>query len=126
MTIAIGNAPCSWGVEFPDDPRNPEWARVLEECREAGYRGIELGPIGFMPEDPAILGEALATRGLTLIGGVVFRPFHDAAKWERGERCSGSYLQGAGRAWRAPSRAYRLDLAAARRQLPGVPARPNR
>ena len=60
MTIAIGNAPCSWGVEFPDDPRNPEWARVLEECREAGYRGIELGPIGFMPEDPAILGEALA------------------------------------------------------------------
>ena len=82
MTIAIGNAPCSWGVEFPDDPRNPEWARVLDECREAGYRGIELGPIGFMPEDPAILGEALATRGLTLIGGVVFRPFHDAAKWD--------------------------------------------
>jgi inosose dehydratase len=82
LTIAIGNAPCSWGVEFPDDPRNPEWARVLEECREAGYRGIELGPIGFMPEDPAILGEALATRGLTLIGGVVFRPFHDAAKWD--------------------------------------------
>jgi inosose dehydratase len=82
MTIAIGNAPCSWGVEFPDDPRNPPWTRVLDECREAGYRGIELGPIGFMPEDPAILGEALAARGLTLIGGVVFRPFHDPAKWD--------------------------------------------
>jgi inosose dehydratase len=82
MTIAIGNAPCSWGVEFPDDPRNPPWASVLDECREAGYRGIELGPIGFMPEEPAVLGEALSARGLTLIGGVVFRPFHDAAKWE--------------------------------------------
>ncbi|MBV1703586.1 MAG: TIM barrel protein [Hyphomicrobiales bacterium] len=82
MTIAIGNAPCSWGVEFPDDPRNPAWTRVLDECRDAGYRGIELGPIGFMPEDPAALGDALASRGLTLIGGVVFRPFHDPLKWD--------------------------------------------
>ena len=82
MTIAIGNAPCSWGVEFADDPRNPPWARVLDECRDAGYRGIELGPIGYMPEDPAALGDALAARDLTLIGGVVFRPFHDPAAWD--------------------------------------------
>lgn len=82
MSIRIGNAPCSWGVEFADDPRNPTWQRVLDECRAAGYGGIELGPIGFMPEDPAILGPALEARGLTLIGGVVFRPFHDPAKWE--------------------------------------------
>jgi inosose dehydratase len=81
MTIRIGNAPCSWGVEFAGDPRNPPWRRVLKECAAAGYRGIELGPIGFMPEDPAVLGQALAEEGLTLIGGVVFRPFHDPAKW---------------------------------------------
>ena len=60
MTIRIGNAPCSWGVEFADDPRNPPWRQVLTDCAAAGYKGIELGPIGFMPEDPAILGEALA------------------------------------------------------------------
>ena len=82
MTISLGNAPCSWGVEFFDDPRNPPWTRVLDECREAGYRGVELGPIGYMPEDPAELAEALAARGLTLIGGVVFRPFHDPEKWD--------------------------------------------
>jgi inosose dehydratase len=82
MTIKIGNAPCSWGVEFADDPRNPAWTRVLDECKAAGYDGIELGPIGFMPEDPAVLGDALASRGLELIGGVVFRPFHDPAKWD--------------------------------------------
>ena len=80
--IRIGNAPCSWGVEFADDPRNPSWRKVLGDCAAAGYRGIELGPIGFMPEDPAELGEGLAEHGLTLIGGVVFRPFHDAAKWD--------------------------------------------
>jgi inosose dehydratase len=82
MTIRIGNAPCSWGVEFPDDPRNPPWRQVLRDCAEAGYKGIELGPVGYMPEDPAILADALAEHDLELIGGVVFRAFHDPAQWE--------------------------------------------
>ena len=82
MTIRIGNAPCSWGVEFANDPRNPAWEKVLKDCSDAGYRGIELGPVGFMPEDPAILGDALAKNNLELIGGVVFRAFHDPAKWD--------------------------------------------
>jgi inosose dehydratase len=81
MQLSIGNAPCSWGVEFFDDPRNPPWTRVLDEAQAAGYRGIELGPLGYMPEDPAVLGPALAQRGLTLIGGVLFRPFHDSGQW---------------------------------------------
>jgi len=80
--IRIANAPCSWGVEFADDPRNPPWRRVLSDCAAAGYTGIELGPIGFMPEDPALLSEALAENGLSLVGGVVFRPFHDPAAWD--------------------------------------------
>ena len=80
--IKIGNAPCSWGVEFADDPRNPDWRTVLRENADAGYAGIELGPIGYMPEDPAELGEALAEFGQELVGGVVFRPFHDPGKWD--------------------------------------------
>jgi inosose dehydratase len=82
MTIRIGNAPCSWGIEFPSDPSYPSWQSVLDQCAGAGYKGIELGPIGFMPEDPAILAPALAARDLAIIGGVVFRPFHDPAKWD--------------------------------------------
>ena len=82
MTIRIGNAPCSWGVEFADDPRNPAWRDVLRENAEAGYKGIELGPVGFMPEDPATLREALDEFDLELIGGVVFRAFHDPAQWD--------------------------------------------
>ena len=82
MNLRVGNAPCSWGVEFPDDPRNPAWTRVLDEARATGYTGIELGPLGYMPEDPQILGPALAARDLTLIGGVLYRPFHDPMKWE--------------------------------------------
>ena len=82
MSIRIGNAPCSWGVEFPNDPRNPSWQSVLKDCAAAGYKGIELGPVGFMPEDPAVLGEALAEHDLELIGGVVFRAYHDPAQWD--------------------------------------------
>ncbi len=80
--IKIGNAPCSWGVEFADDPRNPAWRKVLQENADAGYTGIELGPVGFMPEDPAALGDALEEFGQELVGGVVFRPFHDPAAWD--------------------------------------------
>ncbi|MEM9432157.1 MAG: TIM barrel protein [Pseudomonadota bacterium] len=82
MSIQIGNAPCSWGVEFANDPRNPDWRDVLREAATAGYTGIELGPVGFMPEDPPQVADALAEHGLTLIGGVVFRPFHDPAAWD--------------------------------------------
>ncbi|MGR3812521.1 MAG: TIM barrel protein [Cognatishimia activa] len=82
MTIRIGNAPCSWGVEFADDPRNPAWRSVLKDCADAGYKGIELGPVGYMPEDPAILADALAEHDLELIGGVVFRAYHDPAMWD--------------------------------------------
>ncbi|MGI9422356.1 MAG: TIM barrel protein [Hyphomicrobiaceae bacterium] len=82
MAIRIGNAPCSWGVEFANDSRNPTWETVLKENAEAGYKGIELGPVGFMPEDPGILADALAKYDQELIGGVVFRPFHDVDQWD--------------------------------------------
>ena len=82
MALPIGTAPCSWGVEFPDSPANPPWERVLDETHAVGYRGIELGPVGYMPEDPARLGDALGRRDLVLIGGVVFRPFHDPEQWD--------------------------------------------
>lgn len=82
MTLKIGNAPCSWGIEFPSDPAYPTWQSVLDQCAGAGYKGIELGPIGYMPEDPNVLGPALAERDLEIIGGVVFRAFHDPLMWD--------------------------------------------
>lgn len=82
MQLNFGNAPCSWGVEMPDSTSNPHWETVLDECQQAGYKGIELGPVGYLPEDPAVLAEALSKRDLTLTAGVVFRPFHDKSAWD--------------------------------------------
>ncbi len=82
MKLKIANAPCSWGVERPKDPMNPNWETVLDQNKAAGFKGIELGPAGFFPEDPNILGPALAERELQLTAGVVFRPFHDPNAWD--------------------------------------------
>lgn len=79
--MRIGAAPCSWGVEFPDTPENPPWLQVLRETKALGYKGIELGPVGYMPEDPLVLEEALQSNNLELVGGVVFRPFHNQDAW---------------------------------------------
>jgi len=83
MTIKVGNAPCSWGVEFADDERNPAWKTVLKECAEVGFKGIELGPVGYMPEASQEFDDGLAEFDLELTGGVVFQPIHDPSSWDR-------------------------------------------
>jgi inosose dehydratase len=74
MQIRVANAPASWGVEDPGDPANPDWADVVEQVAAAGYAGIELGPVGYMPEDPSLLRPVLADHGLHLVGGFLFEP----------------------------------------------------
>ena len=51
-TILVGSAPDSWGVWFPDDPRQTPYTRFLDEVASSGYEWIELGPFGYLPTDP--------------------------------------------------------------------------
>ncbi|MEW2622384.1 sugar phosphate isomerase/epimerase [Streptomyces sp. NPDC048106] len=74
--IRVGSAPDSWGVWFPDDPRQVPWARFLDEVAEAGYEWIELGPYGYLPTDPARLTEEVARRDLKVSAGTVFTALH--------------------------------------------------
>jgi inosose dehydratase len=76
MHVRIANAPTSWGVEDARDPANPPWSQVLDEVAFAGYRGVELGPLGFLPEDPVRLRRELDARELELVAGFVFAPLH--------------------------------------------------
>jgi inosose dehydratase len=69
--IRVANAPCSWGVlEFGETSSAPV-DQVLDEIRETGYAGTELGDWGFMPTDPDALSRTLAARGLALVGAFV-------------------------------------------------------
>lgn len=73
----IANAPCSWGVEDPQNPDNPHWKTVLDEAAKAGYQGLELGPYGFMPTDAMLLRDELGQRNLSVCAGTLFEPFWD-------------------------------------------------
>ncbi|THK39502.1 AP endonuclease [Ensifer sp. MPMI2T] len=74
--MLLSNAPCSWGIFYPDNPRVSA-AQYLDEVAAAGYRGTELGPYGFLPTDPAALQDALAARRLALVGTVHVHTFSD-------------------------------------------------
>jgi len=82
--LRIGTAPDSWGVWFPDDPKQVPWQRFLDEVVQAGYTWIELGPYGYLPTDPHQLEDELGSRGLKLSGGTVFTGFHKSDdEWQR-------------------------------------------
>jgi len=80
MSVRLAGGAVSWGVDFADAPGNPPWQRVLDGVRAAGLRGVELGPLGYLPEQPRLLRDELARRELELVAGFVFEPLHDRAR----------------------------------------------
>ncbi len=77
--IGVGNAPCSWGtLEFEGVEQEAiTYTRMLDELRDAGYAGTELGDWGFMPTDATELSEELRGRGLAMLGAFVPVAFRD-------------------------------------------------
>lgn len=70
--MRVGNAPISWGVcEIPGWGPQLPYQRVLAEMARAGYEGTELGPLGYMPADPRVVGEALEENGLVMAASFV-------------------------------------------------------
>ena len=78
-SLRLGTAPDSWGVWFADDPHQVTWDVYLDEIARVGYVYTELGPPGFMPQDPQQLQEEIGRRGLTVCGGTVFAGLHKGA-----------------------------------------------
>ena len=68
----FASAPDSWGVlDYPGPSWEQSYEKMLDEMVDGGYNGTELGPYGFFPTDPEILGPQLAKRKLTLLGSFV-------------------------------------------------------
>jgi len=83
--ISIANAPCSWGVlEFELEGKAPAYDQVLDEIKETGYDGSELGDWGFMPSQPARLRSELEKRGLKMVGAFVPVLLKDEKKHKAG------------------------------------------
>ncbi len=82
--VQFACAPVSWGVQ--DDP-GPAWEqpyeRILDEILSAGYTGTELGPYGYFPTDPNILGESLNRRKMAMLSSFVPVPIADPLAKEK-------------------------------------------
>jgi len=72
MGIKISGAPCCWGVDDPKNPYLPPWETVLCEAAQAGYKGIELGPYGYIPMDVERVEAELSKNNLMIIAGTIF------------------------------------------------------
>ncbi|MFD1362445.1 sugar phosphate isomerase/epimerase family protein [Lentibacillus salinarum] len=67
MSVKLGIAPCSWGVWFPEDDYQPHWTQCLDQVEQAGYRAIELGPWGYLPNQYEDLKNELDKRNIDLV-----------------------------------------------------------
>lgn len=72
MSIHISTAPCCWGVDDPNNPYLPAWQLVLKEASRAGYKGIELGPYGYLPVDVQQASIELDKNHLQIVAGTIF------------------------------------------------------
>jgi inosose dehydratase len=73
----IGGAPISWGVcEAPDWGHELPPDLVLGQMRELGLRATELGPTGYLGQQPSDVRQRLDRYGLRLLGGFLPVPMH--------------------------------------------------
>src|ERR1700738_3209593 len=63
MKLRMATAPVSWGIWFPEDPKQMPWVRFLDEVNAAGFEYIELGPYGYLPVFSSARGYACRPRG---------------------------------------------------------------
>lgn len=83
--IRLANAPVSYGVfelTVGTDAALPGPDQLLDAVAEAGYEGIDLGPLGFLGTGTR-LRDRLATRGLALAGGWVAMRLTEASAVEQ-------------------------------------------
>jgi inosose dehydratase len=83
MAIKLATGPVTWGVDFADTPTNPPWQQVLDDITASGLPAMELGPVGYLPEDVDIVRRLLTERNLESAGSFIFDDIHDPDARER-------------------------------------------
>jgi inosose dehydratase len=69
--IKLAAAPVSWGVDHMGRPNLPPWSIVFDQIVEAGFGYTELGPLGYLPENGALIREEMRSRNLQVVGAAL-------------------------------------------------------
>ncbi len=84
--MKVAGAPISWGVsELPGWGHRMAPDRVLDEMRSVGLAATELGPPGYLPDDPGACRNLLERHGLRLVAGFLACILHDPQAGALGE-----------------------------------------
>jgi len=84
--LRLAGAPISWGVcEVPGWGQMLPPDRVLGEMTQLGLRACELGPVGYLGNDPAAIKSLVGSYGLSIVGGFVPLVLHDKDVWAETE-----------------------------------------
>ena len=68
----VAGAPITWGVDG-----SPGWGylmdrdRVMAEMKQVGLSATEIGPDGYLPQDPSELRQYVSQYDFTVVGGFV-------------------------------------------------------
>jgi len=81
--VQLAGAPVSWGVDHMGRPNLPPWQQVFSEMAEAGFLYVELGPLGYLPQDASVIRNAMSERKLQVVGAALVEPLLDRAVTER-------------------------------------------
>lgn len=82
--MKIATAPCNWNNgDIPEFRAYTPHAQMMDEMVEAGYSATEWGP--GMPDDPEVVREETAKRGLAVVGAFVRLGYRDRDKWDEAD-----------------------------------------
>src|SRR5712692_8487 len=85
--MKVAGAPISWGVsELSGWGHRMPPDRVLAEMKEVGFEATELGPPGYLPENPQSCRKLLDRHGLRLVAGFLAVILHDSSALAEAER----------------------------------------
>lgn len=72
MVWKFSGCPGTWGIEDSKNPENTPWNVVLDEIKSIGFSALELGPYGYLPDEPSVLTKELNKRDLQIVAGTLY------------------------------------------------------
>ena len=80
--LKIGNAPCSWGVFYPEN-NSLKYDKYLTKISEIGYQYSELGPLGYFNNETSIIKDFLIKLNIQISGAAHVHSFVDLSMFDK-------------------------------------------
>ena len=80
--LKIGNAPCSWGVFYPEN-NSLKYDKYLTKISEIGYQYSELGPLGYFSDETSIIKDFLIKLNIQISGLAHVHNFTDLSMFDK-------------------------------------------